>query len=110
MQINQRFEGPLGIVELEGHLIGDAATPLKQCMSKLATQEQSHLALELSAVSFIDSTGIGAIVASHKALKRERKHMYLVGASGQVAELIQFLRLDKIMSCFDDLDSLRAKL
>ncbi|MGJ8669999.1 MAG: STAS domain-containing protein [Oceanococcus sp.] len=109
MQINKQADGTLLIVELIGQLIGDDAIDLRQNIDAWDTLEQAHVALDLSGVSFIDSTGIGAIVAAHKTLKRVGKNVYFIGAIGQVGEMMKFLRIDKVIPCYTDLAMLKKE-
>ncbi|NTS76163.1 STAS domain-containing protein [Catenovulum sp. SM1970] len=53
----------------------------------------SHLILELSQVSFLDSSGVGAIVFLFKRLKSKSIAMSLAGATGQPQELLSLLRI-----------------
>lgn len=51
--------------------------------------------LDLSAVSFIDSSGIGAIVFLYKRMLESNGGLKLVEVNGQPKELITLLRVDK---------------
>lgn len=53
--------------------------------------------LDLSRVSFIDSSGVGAIVYLFKRLKALGRNLELTGVHGQVRELIELLRVHKAL-------------
>lgn len=107
IEINKKAEGHLLVVEIVGQLIGDEAINLRHNFEEWHDVEQDHVALDLTGVSFIDSTGIGAVVAVHKNLKRAGKQVYFYGASGQVAEMMRFLRIDKVIPSYPDQSALR---
>ena len=53
------------------------------------------LALDLKDVSFIDSSGVGAIVFLFKRLRAVKGYLTLVNVQGQPLELLTLLRVDE---------------
>jgi len=51
--------------------------------------------LDFAQVTFIDSSGIGALVFLFKRLRTTKCSLRLHGVQGQPLELIQYLRIDK---------------
>lgn len=51
--------------------------------------------LDFTEVTFIDSSGIGALVFLFKRLRATKSTLRLHGVQGQPLELIQYLRIDK---------------
>lgn len=51
--------------------------------------------LDFTQVTFIDSSGIGALVFLFKRLRTSKCVLRLHGVNGQPLELIQYLRIDK---------------
>ena len=68
-----------------------------------------YLALDLSAVSFIDSTGLGAIIALRKALP-DGGELAVCGASESVENLFRLTRLNKVFLMFSDVQSAESDL
>ena len=58
------------------------------------TEDKNNVLLDLSNVSFIDSSGIGAIVFLFKRLKLRNEALVIRGVHGQPRELIELLRID----------------
>jgi anti-anti-sigma factor len=48
-------------------------------------------------VSFLDSSGVGVIVFLYKRLKAQNRGFEIDGARGQPQELMELLRIDKVI-------------
>ena len=64
----------------------------------VASKDSQRVTLNLREVSFIDSSGIGAIVYLYKRLKTQGRILDISGARGQALELIELLRIDTVIS------------
>jgi anti-sigma B factor antagonist len=73
--------------------------------------ESGHplIALDLSEVDFIDSSGLGAIVSALKQLKG-RGDLVIVGARPEVLNLFRLTRMDKVFRMFPRADDAVAAL
>lgn len=69
----------------------------KDSLSKIAAQSE-RMVLDLSAVSFVDSSGLGAIVAGVKAAMVRK--LAIAGARPQVATLFRIARMDKVFGMY----------
>ena len=59
----------------------------------------------MSAVTFIDSSGVGALVFLYKRLVTQGRDMVLVGLQGQPRDMLRLLRIDKTVSTFESLNA-----
>ncbi|WP_299672103.1 STAS domain-containing protein [uncultured Roseobacter sp.] len=110
MQLSTKTEEQLRIVSVREERI-DAAVALefKDAM-RVQTEDGPHtVVLDLSEVQFIDSSGLGAIVASMKTLGAERK-MALAGLTPTVERVFQLTRMDSVFSVFSTVDGALAEL
>ena len=64
--------------------------------------------VELSQVSYIDSSGIAALVEGFQNARGKGQQFGLIAASKSVMAVLQLARLDKVFPLFPDLDSARA--
>ena len=71
---------------------------LKTVFADLVENWDGDVEVDLSAVEFLDSSGIGAIVYLFKRLVTTSRRLYIGGASGQPLQLITMLRLQKSIS------------
>ncbi|WP_187428204.1 hypothetical protein ROLI_003440 [Roseobacter fucihabitans] len=110
MRISTKTEDALRIVSIHEQRI-DAAVALefKDTMRVETEGGTETVVLDLSMVEFIDSSGLGAIVAAMKYLGTERK-MALAGLTPTVARVFQLTRMDSVFSVFSTVDGARAEL
>lgn len=90
-----RREPDVAVVEVTGEFDLDSVDELKNVALDIFATGQPNLALDLSGVTFVDSTGLGAIVdiANHS---RERNGSFaLVNPSPQAMRVIQLTALDR---------------
>ncbi|WP_300057088.1 STAS domain-containing protein [uncultured Roseobacter sp.] len=110
MQLSTKTEEQLRIVSVREERI-DAAVALefKDAMRVQTEDGPRTVVLDLSEVQFIDSSGLGAIVASMKTLGAERK-MALAGLTPTVERVFQLTRMDSVFSVFSTVDGALAEL
>jgi anti-anti-sigma factor len=79
---------------LEGELDALAIEALRDELEQLGKSTED-VDLDFSSVTFIDSSGIGALVFLFKRLRTASCTLRLHNVNGQPLELIQYLRIDK---------------
>lgn len=68
----------------------------------------AHVGVELSQVSYIDSSGIAALVEGFQNARGKGQKFALVGASKPVLAVLQLARLDKVFPLFPSIEAARA--
>lgn len=103
----------LGIVTRGGDLLvkvrqtridAAAAVQFRDAMRGVASEGHNRIVLDLAAVEFIDSSGLGAIIAAMKHLGPERK-LELASLSPAVARVFRLTRLDQVFMVHPDADT-----
>lgn len=107
MEVHSELVDDLLVVFPRGALDADAAPRLTELSARMAAQDGTHAVIDLTGVSFVDSTGIGALVSIHKQLKGLDKTVCFVGAKGQPADMLSFLRIDQVIPNYATLDQMR---
>ncbi len=64
----------------------------------IAEDHHPEIEIDLKHVSFIDSSGIGAIVYLYKRLVEKQRNMRIENAQGQPLEIITLLRINQAIS------------
>jgi anti-sigma B factor antagonist len=93
------------LVSLEGDFDAGAVILHKERFEQFIEYKSRGIVFDMSDVSFLDSSGIGAMVFLFKRLKSESRDLNIIGLNGQPERLIQLLRIDQTISTFDDLKS-----
>jgi anti-sigma B factor antagonist len=94
---------------LEPRLGADKAPAFKQTMGKFIADGERTFILDLSAVEFIDSTGLGAILSLLKQLGKGGEVM-ICGATGTVASMFKLTRMDRVFSLYANANEAAAAL
>ncbi|WP_298841454.1 STAS domain-containing protein [uncultured Roseobacter sp.] len=110
MELSTKTEDQLRIVSVQDARI-DAAVALefKDAMRSETDDGPDLVVLDLSKVEFIDSSGLGAIVAAMKNMGADRK-LALAGLTPTVQRVFQLTRMDSVFSVFPTLDGALAEL
>ncbi len=96
MQMEDRVEsGVLVVNPLEQALDAYAASPFRERMAEFVSQGARQIVLDLSAVNFLDSTGLGAIVSSLKRLEGNGV-IVICGAGEMVTDVFKLTRMDRV--------------
>jgi anti-sigma B factor antagonist len=82
-----------------------AASPVMREVMAEAVESGRHVIVDLSAVSFLDSTGLSVLLGTQKTIAATHKSMRLAGPSGFVAKVLGITRVDEAMPVHPDLDS-----
>lgn len=83
------------IAKLHGEMDALGCTEIRTELEMIAdTGFNDNIALDLSQVSFLDSSGIGLIVFLFKRLKSQSRALQIIGVQGQPQELISMLRIE----------------
>lgn len=100
----ERLESGHCLVTLAGEIdlavVPDLVTELEYALSHLSPR----LILDVNAVSFIDSSGLGALVRTRRKAQELGGDLALVGASEQMDELLALTNLDQLFGVHGSVD------
>ncbi|MEM6758088.1 MAG: STAS domain-containing protein [Pseudomonadota bacterium] len=104
MELTSLQSGELYIVTVKSARIDAAvAIEFKDAMREQTDNDFPSIVLDLSQVEFIDSSGLGAIVASMKNLGSDRS-LILAGLTPNVEKVFRLTRMDSVFSVFPSLE------
>ncbi|MGH8119055.1 MAG: STAS domain-containing protein [Gammaproteobacteria bacterium] len=95
MESRTRTEGGYTIIELEGEVDLSCSPEVRKVILDILKSGQ-HLLVDLSAVSYIDSSGVASLVEGYQVAKRKKLKFGLVGVSQSAMGVLVLARLDKI--------------
>ncbi len=85
------------IITLQGDFDAVIAPEARSVFTELTQGNTKNVVLNFSNVSFMDSSGVGALVFLFKRLRESNCDLVLEGLQQQPAELIKLLRIDQII-------------
>lgn len=104
MQMQAETRGAVQVVRVRAPRIDAAgAVQFKERLRALAG-DRGRVLLDLEEVTFVDSSGLGAIVAAMKMLAPERR-LELAALSGNVARVFALTRMDSVFVIHPDAES-----
>jgi anti-sigma B factor antagonist len=105
MDIAQRQIGDVTVLDLSGKITStDSDGRLKEKVTGLVNEGHKKLALNLSGVSYIDSSGLGETVACYTTAKGKGGEVKLVGATARIKDLLVMTKLVTVFDSYDKLD------
>lgn len=108
MSLTSTVSGDARIVTVNADRIDAAiAIQFKEDMRMETEEGPDRVILDLSSVAFIDSSGLGAIVAAMKQLGDDRS-LDLAGLTPMVQKVFHLTRMDTVFKLFASLDDAKA--
>lgn len=102
MEISERTIGALTILDLSGKLtISDGAQLLKDKSESLVFQDRKQIIVNLAAVPYIDSGGLGQLVACYTTLAKAGGRLTLLNVNTKNHDLLSITKLVSVFETFD---------
>jgi stage II sporulation protein AA (anti-sigma F factor antagonist) len=87
------------VLSLAGEIDHDTGPVLRQALDTADTR----VVVDLSRVTFLDSTGINIFIAAHHTLARAGGWLRLAAPTGSVLRTLQIVGVDAVIDCRDTL-------
>ena len=102
IRIVERPIGSVTVLDIVGKLAMDrSAQHLKDKINSLISQERTHIVLNLKDVPYIDSSGLGQLVASYGSVMKTGGALKLVNVNARNHDLLSITRLVTVFESFD---------
>lgn len=103
MKANVRHIGHVSVVDFNGKItIGEGDVILRETVQELLDGDRKNILLNLEKVSYMDSAGIGELVACYKRAKEKDGNVKLLNPSGKVYDLLSLTKLEEVFDTFTD--------
>jgi anti-sigma B factor antagonist len=103
MDISRRDVGNVVVLDVSGRLtLNDGSGQLKEQVSSLISQGHKNIVLNLANLAYVDSAGLGEMVACHSTATKNGSQVKLANTTGKLNDL---LAITKLVTVFDTHDS-----
>ncbi len=104
LRVETRQQGGASVVSAVGEVDVFSAPDLDAALEAALAGGSARLVVDLSGVSFLDSTGLGVLVKALKGARDAGGSLHLVVASDRIRKIFEITGLDASMSIFDTAD------
>jgi anti-sigma B factor antagonist len=102
MQLEEKVVGDVVIVTVTGDIkLGSGDVGLRDKVRSLIEQGHKKLLLDLSGVSYMDSSGLGELVHVYATTKNKGGMLKLVGLTRRINDLLTITKLVTVFETFD---------
>ncbi len=101
--ITTEFDGRT-VLEVAGDIDLSTSPRLRARVIEIILVEHHWLVVDLTAVSFLDSTGLGVLVGAQRRMRNVGGVLTLVVPPSQVRELFHVTELDRVLTIVDCID------
>jgi anti-sigma B factor antagonist len=94
LKMSQREVDGVTVVALDGRIVlGEESNALREKVKGLLAEGKKKIVLNVNNIAFIDSAGIGILVASHHTAKKEGASLRLCHLDNKFQQVLQITKL-----------------
>jgi anti-sigma B factor antagonist len=103
LQITERQEGDVTCLTLTGEItVDDGDLVFGRHVDEVLRRNLVKIVANLGGVTYIDSAGVGMMVASHKTVQQHRGALKLSNLTARSHHLMAMMKLKLVFDIFDD--------
>jgi len=103
LDVKERQAGDVTILDLSGDVrIGEGAVSLRDSIRNLSDQGKKKVLLNLAGVKYMDSTGVGELIANYTTVTRQGGQLKLLSLTDRIQNL---LVITKLLTVFDSYEN-----
>jgi anti-sigma B factor antagonist len=98
---NSEVDG-VSVVELDGRIVlGEESNALREKLKSMVAAEKKKIVLNVANIKYIDSTGLGMLVAAHFSAKTQGASVRLCHLGKKFHDIMQVTRLLTVFDVYD---------
>jgi anti-sigma B factor antagonist len=102
LKMTDRTVDGIDVVDLEGRIVlGEESNAMRERVKSLLTQGKKNIVLNMANVTYIDSAGLGTLVASFHSAKSQGATLKLANLGSKFREVLQVTKLLTVFEVFD---------
>ena len=104
MEISERKTDSIIIIDIVGEIDLYNAPDIKELIKKHIEQQEYNIMINLEKVTYIDSSGIGALISSLSNLKKYQGTLKILKVYGSVRKVFELTKLTSFFEIFESED------
>ena len=105
----RRLESGITVLEISGRLnLGNSLLVIETNIKRLIDKGARQLIVDMSSVNYIDSSGIGMLVACAGHMEQSNGRMRIAGAQGPVAKAFEVVHMERIAALDETVQAAEA--
>ncbi|GIL35253.1 STAS domain-containing protein [Phycicoccus sp. DTK01] len=108
LSVTTSHHDDVSVVTVEGEVDVYTAAQLRQTLDQEIADGHTRLVVDLDAVSFLDSTGLGVLVGRLKTVRNSSGWLRIVCTSDRILRVFRITGLDKVFGIHGTLDDALA--
>ncbi len=101
LKITNREVDGVAVLALEGRIVlGEESNAMREAVKSLLAKDQKKIVLNMSNVTYIDSAGLGTLVAAHHSAKSQNAALRLSNLGSKFQEVLQVTKLLTVFEVF----------
>ena len=101
MEVTEQRSGEIEVLELKGRLDAASAKALKEKVQSLVEQQRVKLVLDMGDIDFIDSSGLGVLVAALRSANKKGGDVKIAALQNKIRSIFELTRLHRVFEIFD---------
>ena len=101
-ELGVRKVGNVTVLDLSGTLTSDQPAHFRERIRELSDSGTKSFAINLAQVPYMDSSGVGALLAAFKSIRAAGGKCKFFGAPPQVVHTLERVNLHKVFELFED--------
>jgi anti-sigma B factor antagonist len=103
LDLKERQAGDVTILDLSGEVrIGEGSVALRDSIRKLVDDGKKKVLLNLAGVKYVDSSGIGELIANYTTLSRQGGQLKLLNLTEKIQNLLVITKLLTVFDAYED--------
>ena len=98
MDITTRPEGDHTVISCDGRLTMTTAARLREAVDAAIAGAGPRVVVDLAATSFVDSSGLGALVGGLRATRTAGGDLRIAAPNAQVSSVLSLTNLDQVLT------------
>jgi anti-sigma B factor antagonist len=103
MTTNIRKVRDVTVVDISGRIVlGEESAALRELVCDLLSKEHRKILFNLAQVNYIDSAGLGSLVAAFTSVRKQTGELKLLNLTNKVQDVMQITKLYTVFDIMND--------